>query len=318
MDLVIRDHAEASDPESASAALRSVFGDGAVDADSPELRWTQRSLVDDGISVTRITCSGTGVRATTPGSPDLVVLLVRGGSVRLRRGGDDVTVEPGGIGLMPIGEAVELRWDDVELDLFALPLSSIARLLGAEGRGVRVHAPSVVPLNAALAEYWRRLATGITFQMLTEPDLYRRDLLRAQLVDALAATTIEAFGITDEAELDATDDAVTARRAVRYMEAHLGDPISITQVAVAVGISVRGLQLLFQRELATTPIAHLRRLRMVGARVELETPVRGATVGAVGRRFGYSNLGRFSAHYRSEFDETPSRTLQRSQESASR
>jgi AraC-like DNA-binding protein len=238
--------------------------------------------------------------------------------VRLRRGPDEVVIPQSGIGLIPIGEEVELRWDEAEFDLFALPLSSIARLLGAEGHAVRVEAPFVIPLNAVLAEYWRRLATGLTFQMLTEPDLYRRDLLRAQLVDALAAATIEAFGLTDPTETDATGDADAARRAIRYMEAHLGDPISITQVAAATGISVRGLQLLFQRELASTPVAHLRRLRMTRARVELETPARGTTVGAVGRRFGYSNLGRFSAHYRDEFGETPSHTLQRSQESASR
>jgi AraC-like DNA-binding protein len=318
VDLVIRERYNASDPGSASDALRSVIGEGSITATSAALVWNQMSLVDDGISVTRITSSGSDVRMRTPGSPDLVAILVREGGLRMRRGDEETRFDAGSIGLMPMGEAVELLWDEVGMDLFSLPLSSIARLLGAEGRAVTVHAPTVVAQDPMLAEYWRRLATGLTLQMLTEPDLYQRDLLRAQLVDALAAVTIEAFGLSDASEEDTTEDAAVVSRAVQYMSAHLGEPISVTQIATATRISVRGLQLLFQRELASTPIAHLRRLRMAGARVALEAPARGTTVGAVGRRFGYSNLGRFSAHYRDEFDEAPSRTLQRAQESASR
>lgn len=318
VDLVISERVEASDPEAASAAMRSAFGEGAITADSSALRYAQTSLVDDGISVTRITSSGTGVRAATRGSPDLVAFLVRSGRVRLRRGADEVLLEEGGIGLLPMGEAVELWWDEVGLDLFLLPLTSIARLLGAEGRAIRVHAPTLVPQNATLADYWRRLASGLTFQMLTQPDLYQRDLLRGQLVDALAAATIEAFGLSDVSEDDTTDDQGRVRTAVAFMSAHLGDPISVSQIAAATGISVRGLQLVFHREAESTPVARLRRLRLEGARAALTSPTKGTTVGGVGRRFGYSNLGRFSAHYRSEFDEAPSRTLQRALDPASR
>ena len=318
VDLVISERIEASDPRSASEALRSVFGEGVVTAESPVLRYAQASLVDDGISVTRITSSGTAVRATTPGSPDLVAFLVRSGRVRLSRDAEEVLLEEGGIGLLPMGEAAELRWDEVGLDLFSFPLTSISRLLGAEGRSVRVHAPFLVPQNAALADYWRRFASGLTFQVLNQPELYQRDLLRGQLVDALAAATIEAFGLSDVSEGDTTQDQDTVRRAVAFMTAHLGDPISVMQVAMATGISVRGLQLVFSRELASTPVAHLRRLRLDGARATLRAPVKGMTVGGVGRSFGYSNLGRFSAHYRDEFDEAPSRTLQQALDHASR
>jgi AraC-like DNA-binding protein len=315
-DLVISDRVEAADPAAASAALRSVFGEGEVSADPGPMRYVQASLVDDGISVTRITSSGTAVRVATLGSPDLVAFLVRSGAVELRRGADEVRLESGGVGLLPMGEPAELRWDEVGLDLYSFPLSAIARLLGAEGRAVRVHAPSLIPQNEALAEYWRRLASGLTFQMLGQPELYQRDLLRGQLVDALAAATIETFGISDASERDTTADQATLRRALGFMSAHLGEPISVSQIAVATGISVRGLQLVFNRELESSPVLQLRRLRLQGARDVLRSPVPGTTVGAVGRRFGYSNLGRFSAHYRSEFDESPSVTLQKALEPA--
>lgn len=317
-DLVISERSEACDPQTASAALRSVFGESVVTAEPGPMRYVQASLVDDGISVTRITSSGTAVRATTPASPDLVVVLVRSGEVQLRRGADQVRLESGGIGVLPMGEAAELRWDEVGLDLFAFPLSAIARLLGAEGRAVRVHAPSLVPQNEVLAEYWRRLASGLTFPMLGQPELFERDLLRGQLVDALAAATIETFGISDVSEDDTTADQATVRRALEFMAAHIGEPISVSQVAVATGVSVRGLQLVFNRELEMSPVLQLRRLRLNGAREALRSPAPGTTVGATGKRFGYSNLGRFSAHYRSEFGEAPSVTLQQALDPAAR
>jgi AraC-like DNA-binding protein len=317
VDLVIRDRIEASDPAAASEAFRSVFGEGQITAATGPFHYLQASLVDDGISVSRVTCSGSDVKAVTAGAPDLVAFLVRAGSLELHRGDDRVVLVEGGVGLLPMGEGAELCFDDASLDLVSFPLSSIARLMGVEGRAVRIHAPEVVPTSEALASYWRRLASG-TFQMLTEPDLYQRDLLRGQLVDALTAATIEAFGLSDVAEDDPTGDRETVRRAIEFMGGELGEPISITRIAVAAGISVRGLQLLFQRSFGSTPVAHLRRLRLNGARAALLSATGSTTVGAVARRFGYSNLGRFSAHYRAEFDEMPSRTLQRSLETASR
>jgi AraC-like DNA-binding protein len=317
VDLVIRERFEAMDPEVASEAFRSVFGDGRITADAGPFRFVQTSLVDDGISVSRITCSGTDVRALTAGSPDLVAFLVRSGSLELRRGQERVLLDETGVGLLPLGEGAEVRFSAASLDLVSFPLTSIARLLGVEGRAVRLHAPHLVPLSEVLASYWRRLAAG-TFQMLSERDLYDRDLLRGQLVDALTAATIEAFGLSDVVENDPTGDRETMRRALDFMDGELGEPISVTRIAVAAGISVRGLQLLFQRTYGSTPVAHLRRLRLNGARASLLSATSTTTVGSVARRFGYSNLGRFSAHYRDEFAEMPSRTLQHALDPASR
>ena len=317
VELVIRERHEASDPQGASEAFRSVFGEGQVTAAAGSFRFVQASLVDDGISVSRITCSGTDVRAVTAGSPDLVAFLVRTGSLELRRGAERILLGETDVGLLPLGEGAEIRFDDASLDLVSFPLSSIARLLGVDGRAVRLHAPHLVPLSESLASYWRRLAAG-TFQMLTDRDLYERDLLRGQLVDALTAATIEAFGLSDIAEDDPKGDSETMRRALDFMSTEMGEPISVTRIAVAAGISVRGLQLLFQRAFASTPVAHLRRLRLNGARAALLSATGATTVGSVARRFGYSNLGRFSAHYREEFDEMPSRTLQRALDPASR
>ena len=72
--------------------------------------------------------------------------------------------------------------------------------------------------------------------------------------------TIEAFGLSDAGEDEGPSSDQVLRRAEAYMHAHLADPISIPDVARAAGLSVRGLQLAFQRAGRGTPLLHLRQL----------------------------------------------------------
>ena len=95
------------------------------------------------------------------------------------------------------------------------------------------------------------------------------------------------------------------------MRAHLGDPVTMPEVARSVSVSVRALQLAFRRVGQRTPLLHLRQLRMAAAREALlrSGPDRPATVAVVARRLAYGNLGRFSAHYRETYGESPRDTL---------
>ena len=315
---MLRERRTAADAETASAALSSVLGEGRITTGGEPFTYVQESLVDDGISITRIASSGTDVRAETTGSPDLAVVLVRRGAATLRRGSDEVDLGEGGLGLLPLSDVTELRWDSTTLDLFSFPASSLARLLGSERRALRLHAPTLVPQSVPLATYWRHLAASLAFRVLSDPELYERDLLRGGLVDALIAATIEAFALSDSAEDELTSDQEALRQAAAFMRERLGDPISVARIALAAGVSVRGLQLLFQRELESTPVAHLRRLRLERARAVLSGTDADATVGTVAASVGYTNVGRFSAHYRDQYGEMPSRTLQQARAAAPR
>jgi transcriptional regulator GlxA family with amidase domain len=144
------------------------------------------------------------------------------------------------------------------------------------------------------------------------PEVYGRDLVRTQTIDALTAVIVEAFELTNRSE-DPTDrDGAVLRRALAELRAHLADPVSIPEVASAAGVSVRGLQLIFQRQLGVSPLLHLRTLRLEAARQALiDEAGAGTTVADIARRFGYSNGGRFSTHYRDAFGESPAESLQR-------
>jgi AraC-like DNA-binding protein len=100
--------------------------------------------------------------------------------------------------------------------------------------------------------------------------------------------------------------------AVEYMHAHADQGITTTDVAQAVGLSVRGLQQAFQRQLGEAPNAVLRGIRLDRTRDDLRraSPT-STTVASVARRWGFGHLGRFSASYAARFGEFPRETLHR-------
>jgi AraC-like DNA-binding protein len=108
------------------------------------------------------------------------------------------------------------------------------------------------------------------------------------------------------------------RRAERYMAEHSAEPITMSDVAAALGVSMRSLQQGFRQWRSTTPRSYLRRLRLDHVRAEFQrTDVR-VSVTEVALRHGFSHLGRFSAYYRDTFGELPGATLRRAQGPAAR
>ncbi|PCN46569.1 AraC family transcriptional regulator [Curtobacterium sp. 'Ferrero'] len=102
------------------------------------------------------------------------------------------------------------------------------------------------------------------------------------------------------------------REAVEYMHAFAHTPITTTDVAARVGLSVRGLQQAFQRQVGTAPNTMLRGIRMDHVHDELRRGRPGeVTVASIAVRWGFAHLGRFSAAYASRFGEYPRDTLHR-------
>ncbi|MET0859549.1 MAG: AraC family transcriptional regulator [Microbacterium sp.] len=106
--------------------------------------------------------------------------------------------------------------------------------------------------------------------------------------------------------------------AVEMLRTDLARPWTVTELAAAVSVSVRGLQEGFRRSLDTTPMAYLRHLRLEEVHRELVVAEPGTvSVTEVAVRWGFTHLGRFAADYRAEFAERPSDTL-RSRSAAER
>ena len=101
------------------------------------------------------------------------------------------------------------------------------------------------------------------------------------------------------------------RRALEFINEHADEPISLSEIAIAARLSPRGLQAAFRRRLDTTPLAHLRSVRMQRAHRDLQNaePGDGLSVAAVAARWGFAHLGRFAIEYRRRFGIYPSQTL---------
>ena len=120
------------------------------------------------------------------------------------------------------------------------------------------------------------------------------------------------------AETDSTPVPGMVRRAERYMADNADTPVTVSDVAAHLGLSLRSLQAGFRRWRNTTPSAHLRRVRLQLVRDELKRSGAETNVTAIATRHGFVHLGRFSAQYQAAFGEPPSATLRRGRAAAAK
>lgn len=100
------------------------------------------------------------------------------------------------------------------------------------------------------------------------------------------------------------------RRAQELFEQHASEPLTIPDVAEAVGLSVRSLQDGFRRYLDTTPSQFLRQARLARAHALLsEQDPSTTSVADVASACGFAHLGRFATDYRQRYGTAPSVTL---------
>lgn len=100
------------------------------------------------------------------------------------------------------------------------------------------------------------------------------------------------------------------RRAREYIDAHLGEPLSLAELADATGVSARTLQNGFQRFLNQTPTEYIREQRLQRAHLELRrADPAAARVTDILFDLGISNPGRFAQIYRQRYGCLPSDTL---------
>ena len=95
----------------------------------------------------------------------------------------------------------------------------------------------------------------------------------------------------------------TLERALALMEKTIEEPIACAVLARRVGLTPRGLQRLFARELETTPVRHYQRLRLSRAHALLQQTDLSVTEIAVSA--GFNSLEHFCRLYRREFNCRP-------------
>jgi AraC-like DNA-binding protein len=117
-------------------------------------------------------------------------------------------------------------------------------------------------------------------------------------------------------QIDATSRQIT--KAIDFMRANMHQPLILSEVAEASGISVRSLQYGFRRFRNITPLAYLREIRLEAVQAELSSPLNMLSIKDVALKWGFTHMGHFAARYCAVYGETPSETARLVRAEASR
>ena len=102
------------------------------------------------------------------------------------------------------------------------------------------------------------------------------------------------------------------RRATDYILAHLGDPLTVSQLARELDVSRRSLEYSFARGVGLSPKQFILELRLSRCHAELLAASKETTsVAATANRLGIWHLGAFARAYCARYGELPSETLLR-------
>lgn len=177
---------------------------------------------------------------------------------------------------------------------------------------------SLQPFSVEFERRWQRTLEYIwSFESSTAA---LTDAVRASLDEHLLTLLLHHHPHTYSDELFATTPTPVpglVRRAERYIEAHADEPITVSDVAAQLGVSVRSLQLGFRTWRNTTPLVHLREVRLRRVREQLLRRELQVTISEAAQQHGFGHFGRFSAYYRAAFGESPHVTRRRAKSSSS-
>ncbi|WP_198375348.1 helix-turn-helix transcriptional regulator [Neoroseomonas rubea] len=167
---------------------------------------------------------------------------------------------------------------------------------------------------------------GLTASLKVQLDFIQREFERsdgvannavalASVTDLLMTLILRgvSHNYTDQLELE-RESAVPlyVRRAEEFMRVHCADPIRVSDIAAAAGCSVRTLGSTFQRFRGRTPLAALHACRLDQLHAELSRSTADTPIGAVARRYGFTNASRLKAAFQRRFGEAPSDIVRRS------
>ncbi len=243
---------------------------------------------------------------------EYVVMWTSQGGGTITAGGEEVSYAPGTPVVFPTEGSFRFELQDVRESLVHFDrgyLEGIAAELGQTGPGPLVfdHAqtPRAEDLRAWNAQV-RRAAQTVLGSAPVSP------IAMAETARDTALAMLRTFPHRQLAPTAPVPEGASSRvrEAIEFLHAFAHTPITTTDVAEHVGLSVRGLQQAFQRQVGTAPNAMLRGVRMDRVREELQRGTPGeTTVAEVAVRWGFAHLGRFSAAYAKRFGEYPRETL---------
>ncbi|MEU5877796.1 helix-turn-helix transcriptional regulator [Spirillospora sp. NPDC047279] len=315
-----------TDPGEATAFLMEAYAgrELRISGDGGGFRFTAVDVAFAGIHVNWLRHSMAAYGTTEP-AEHLVIAQSFGTGFWLGTGREQVRLGRAEIAAKPPHLPAEGGWDRLRAHSVQLPMELIARV-AAENTGIRPAELAFTlarPANDAVRRHWTLALRHVVQGVLSVPEVAANPLVLGQAARTLAVAALATFTNT-AMTLDPTIDPLVepgtgrdsatpavVRRAVAFVQENAHRDITLTDIAAAARIGPRGLAYAFRRHLDTTPMSHLRRVRLEGAHVDLceADPASGVTVESIARAWAFTHLGRFAELYRHAYGRPPSHDL---------
>ena len=257
------------------------------------------------LSMTRVTQSAIRTEAT-PGtirrhdkSETVSVVVMLSGTLACAQGGRESMQRPGEFVVLDRKPTVMLTKEHTRSLVLEVPRERLERMLGP----VALYAGLTVGSEQATTSLVTNFVHELTrIQGRLSPDL--ADRLSSIGIDLLVAGLSERLARETPRPLAAI---LLTRRAKAYVEAHLGDPtLDASQLAIAMGVSLRWLQQLF-RENGENIADWIwqRRLELAASRLSDPGSV-GLSLGALAYTCGFISQSHFSRRFKDRYGMPPS------------
>jgi len=219
--------------------------------------------------------------------------------------------------VIPSGAAITTRFGAGyrQLVLRVDPAALLRRLESFVGANL----PGPIEFRSAQTFHSPQLATlkRSALFFASEVDGFERDasrLARGEFQEALLAAFLTGNAHNYSYLLQAPPPALTPRQvwlAEAWIEANWDKPLTVETLSGAVGYSARSIFKAFKDYRGYSPMEFAKKVRLRRARDMLSRPRPGDTVTEVAFRCGFQNHGHFAREYRSQFGESPSKTITR-------
>jgi AraC-like DNA-binding protein len=249
-----------------------------------------------------------------------LVFGAEGAALYMRIGKRDAVVPEGMIGIIPPGVPYRLYLPRGGCRTLMLEMEPdfLESVLAEE-----IRADLVRPLNfagdagthGAGERHFLELLKHVRDQLAQGAPQFRNSSYVTKLEQLLASALVHSAPHNYSGRLDAINDPAEprfVRRAVDFIHAHAGEPITLPAIAQSAAVSLRKLFRGFHTYRNCTPAAYLRSVRLERCHQDLLRAMPGeVSVTTVASRWGFSNAGRFAFCYRERFGENPAETLRR-------
>lgn len=172
------------------------------------------------------------------------------------------------------------------------------------------------PVSVKALRLWRR-TVDLVGPVVLDASIPASVLLRREMARLVAVSLLSTFpyDFVERVSGGAGVEPVSVRAAYEFVHHNAHLPIGPNDIAQAVGLSVRSLQLALRRYREITPTALLNGVRLEHVHSQLHAAdSEDESVAGIAREWGFVHLGRFASAYRARYGEFPNETLRQAPE----